>query len=274
VISQAAASAPSDLTHIVSACGCYSPPGYPVYRRPLEKGPGIDQDDNRKRESIRQPVGHISNTSRLRGSQPAVAALRHQAPRCGRIPDPGHPNHGLIFARACNYSIPGLWPRGELPSSHRRGLTLARVVRFFLGARHRRLAGLAAQASAEVTEAPLPQEPGIEANPQNPEGNNHFFLPTTCWTGEVNGRWYEVYAGAKRSPAGEEPLLQSELHVYEDPVQERASSTEVLVLVGKYVPPAATKEALTITGSQGDVLTIKTEAGASLKFNLATSTFE
>lgn len=123
VISHAAASASSVDSYILCDCGCCSLAESPAKRRPLEKRPGMDQDD-RSREKPANSAGHISNTSS--GSQPADAAIACPArrsrpgglirdpghPRCGYAPAPGRPNPSLIYARACNYCIPRLWARG------------------------------------------------------------------------------------------------------------------------------------------------------------------
>ena len=151
-----------------------------------------------------------------------------------------------------------------------KGLTPARALLEEQALHASRAAWLAAGAAEEAAE-PSVHLTGIKPGPEGPPGTNQTFASTGCWIGEVSGQWYQVYAGTKTTP-GTGKGVQSELLVYHAPAkvggEERAKE------IGAYTPPEGGTGVLEITAVEGRILTIKTVAGASLKFNVATHTYE
>jgi hypothetical protein len=126
------------------------------------------------------------------------------------------------------------------------------------------------RASLEAAEAAAPAEyhPGLGAGHEGPVGDRSF-ASTGHWVGEVNGHWYDVYAGA-RAASGSQPE-RSELLVYRLPSDPQGS--EQPTPIGSFVPPSGGTEPLAITAATGDMLEIKTSTGSAVQFDVATQSF-
>jgi hypothetical protein len=119
--------------------------------------------------------------------------------------------------------------------------------------------------------APPERITGLQQGPGGPPGTNQIFASTGCWIGEVDGQWYQIYAGTKTEP-GTGQGLRSELLVFLAPAH--VGGTERAREIGAYAPPEGGTKALEIKSASGAVLTIKTATGSTLKFNVATQAFE
>ncbi|HXN37481.1 MAG TPA: hypothetical protein VN892_05550 [Solirubrobacteraceae bacterium] len=118
----------------------------------------------------------------------------------------------------------------------------------------------------------LPQRvTGIEnGSGGGPPGMSGVFLATGHWVGLVGGKWYIVWAGAKRVPPSEEPV-ESAVVVYLQP--QKLGSAETSTFVGTYGTPAGERQPLTIAAANEGVLTLKTSTEQTLSFDVATQTF-
>lgn len=114
-----------------------------------------------------------------------------------------------------------------------------------------------------------PPETGIIDSREPPLGRKTAFRVENVWSGEVEGQWCIVYAGAKTSPENEDG--PPEVLVYRSPIAP--NSSEPNTFVGAYHPPGNERTPLTITAASGDVLTLQTSTGATVSFDVATRTF-
>jgi hypothetical protein len=96
------------------------------------------------------------------------------------------------------------------------------------------------------------------------------FLATGHWVGLAGGKWYIVWAGAKRVPPSEAPV-ESAVVVELQPQQ--LGSAENDTFVGTYGTPAGERHPLTIAAANEGVLTLTTSTGQTLSFDVATRTF-
>ena len=87
-----------------------------------------------------------------------------------------------------------------------------------------------------------------------------------AYQGPVDGAWLLAYAGAVVNISTGE-AAGGALAVYSE-----RNASDTLRLVGNFRAPATTGPIM-ITGVHGDILTIKTQAGAALTFDLATDTY-
>jgi hypothetical protein len=83
------------------------------------------------------------------------------------------------------------------------------------------------------------------------------------WQGPVNGRWEVVYAGATHHDLAACNDPQGALAIF-----DRNTATQI----GWHTAPAGVQN-LTITAVNGDFMSLRTDAGATLTFNLATNMF-
>jgi hypothetical protein len=123
---------------------------------------------------------------------------------------------------------------------------------------------------AAAAAAPLAHTSEVSANAEGPFGTDHVFAGTGHWIGEISGRWYEVYAGAKENPSTEQ-ATGSELLVYTAPSWPESGRRPTLL--GAFAPPGGETAPLTILGISGDVLEIQTSTGAVVRFNVADQSF-
>jgi len=128
----------------------------------------------------------------------------------------------------------------------------------------------ASQQAQVDAEAPAEAHSALSASHEGPFGSDHGFAATGHWTGEVDGRWYEVYAGAKVDPVSE-AATRSELLVFSAPAAPQGDESSRLL--GTFAPPGGGTEPLTITGANGDVLEVQTSTGETLRFDVATQSF-
>jgi hypothetical protein len=124
--------------------------------------------------------------------------------------------------------------------------------------------------ASEAAAAPLARPSGLSTSREGPLGTDHRFVSTGNWSGEIAGRWYQVYAGAKVAPSTG-GAIRSELLVYAAPANPR--SDERPTFLGAFVPPGGGSEPLTIAAVNGDALEIKTSTGAVVSFNVASQSF-
>jgi hypothetical protein len=152
-----------------------------------------------------------------------------------------------------------------------KGLTPAKM-RAEEEALHATRAARFAAAAAQEAAGPQPERiTGLQQGPGGPPGTSQIFASTGVWSGQVNGQWYQVYAGTKTEP-GTGQGLRSELLVFLAPAH--VGGTERARELGAYAPPEGGTKALEIESASGAVLTIKTATGSTLKFNVATQAFE
>jgi hypothetical protein len=111
---------------------------------------------------------------------------------------------------------------------------------------------------------------GIVESRGGPPGASQIFRTINEWDGEINGRWYVVYAGATLDPETNR-AVQAELRIYREPAGLGASETEKLAFVGIYVPPGSGSEPLRITAATGSTLTVATSAGTTVDLDVADS---
>jgi hypothetical protein len=111
---------------------------------------------------------------------------------------------------------------------------------------------------------------GIQVDREAPPYRSQTFATSDRWLGEVNGQLYEVYAGAKLLPARGVPI-RSELLLYA--ARSTGGNSGPSAYVGAYLPPGGGREPLRISSSHGDVLNIRTSAGAELSFDVARRAF-
>jgi len=95
---------------------------------------------------------------------------------------------------------------------------------------------------------------GVTANPSHAPFAASEFSANTLYQGPVGASWVYVYAGAQQ---GRGALRMYDSHQ---------------TLLGVYTTPSATQW-VKIRGAQGNVLTLESDTGATLTFNLATRTF-
>lgn len=88
-------------------------------------------------------------------------------------------------------------------------------------------------------------------------------LVQNMWQGPVNDRWEVVYAGATHHDLAACNDPQGALAIF-----DRNTAAQI----GWYTAPTGVKS-LTIIAVNGDVMTLRTDAGATLTFNLATDKF-
>jgi hypothetical protein len=110
------------------------------------------------------------------------------------------------------------------------------------------------------------REAGISEMHQGPFSGTVFAV-RNFWQGPVGANWLLVYAGATRNADGS--TAAGALRVYtEAPTPDGGFSIH---LVGVFT--AARGDALTISAANGTVLTLRSDMGATLTFNLATTSF-
>jgi len=95
------------------------------------------------------------------------------------------------------------------------------------------------------------------------------FTVRNFWQGPVGPAWMLVYAGATRDAAG--TTVQGSLRLYNEPID--ANGDYHLVPIGTYAAPNGAG-ALTMTAATGDVLSLRTDGGSTLSFNLQTLQFQ
>jgi hypothetical protein len=123
--------------------------------------------------------------------------------------------------------------------------------------------------AAEATSGPPARVTGLNDSREGPPGRSQAFDSTGSWGGEVDGRWYQVYAGAKMTPGANVPD-GSELLVYEDPTNIQTGRRALLL--GEYAPPGGGSEPLELVSASGGTLTVQT-SGSTLSFDLTTRSF-
>ncbi len=79
----------------------------------------------------------------------------------------------------------------------------------------------AAAEAAEAATPPLPRRTGLDTDAEGPIGTSQSFAATGNWIGEVNGQWFQVYAGARLIP-GTTTAVASELFVFSLPASLRS----------------------------------------------------
>jgi hypothetical protein len=154
---------------------------------------------------------------------------------------------------------------------HSRGMTPAKMRAEEEALHASRTARFAAAAAQEAAEPQPERITGLQQGPGGPPGTSQVFTSTGQWIGEVNGQWYQVYAGAKATPGSGE-TVRSELLIYLGP--KNINTTEREHQIGTAIPPEGGTLPLKITAASGSVLTIETGTGSTLKFNVAAQAFE
>ena len=117
---------------------------------------------------------------------------------------------------------------------------------------------------------------GIIDSREAPLGRKETFRATNHWTGQVEGQWYVVYAGARTSPEdgapGNSEDGRAEVLVYHTP--DSSDSAEPNTFVAAENPSAAAERTpLTIIRASGGILTLETDTGAMMTFDVATHSF-
>jgi hypothetical protein len=102
---------------------------------------------------------------------------------------------------------------------------------------------------------------GIVAHPSHVPFSTTEFSSTTLYRGQVGSRWEFVYAGEAWSNAAAKQGSGA-LRIYDSHQ----------TLLGVFTAPGAT-QSLTISGVHGEIVTLASDSGAMLTFNLATDTF-
>ncbi|HEX8731263.1 MAG TPA: hypothetical protein VF725_04295 [Ktedonobacterales bacterium] len=136
-----------------------------------------------------------------------------------------------------------------------------------------------AQANAHATKpthyTPPPSAPaatpvtGIEGLHQGPFPACQFSV-NNFWQGPVNGQWELVYAGTKNSNIATCSNGQGALAIYSEEMGRYGDGP--VTTIGTFtVPTSATS--LTITGVNGGDMSVRTNTGATLTFDLHTNTF-
>lgn len=117
---------------------------------------------------------------------------------------------------------------------------------------------------APAASTPHPTETAGITNGQNagPFSACELLVQNT-WQGPVNGRWEVVYAGATHHDLAACNDPQGALVIF-----DRSTAAQI----GWYTAPAGAKS-LAITSVNDEVMTLRTDTGATLTFNLATNTF-
>ena len=113
---------------------------------------------------------------------------------------------------------------------------------------------------------------GVQAPPRS-RGEPYFFS-LSHWAGEVNGHWYVVWAGAttkRPSPDGKTRAIRSAVAVGREPA--KVGSGEAAKIVGIFPTPGSGREFITVATVRGDELTLRSPAGRSFSFDVATRTF-
>ncbi len=103
--------------------------------------------------------------------------------------------------------------------------------------------------------------PGIYANPEHVPFSSSAFSANSVYRGWVGSSWVYVYAGAAHAN-GSATQSGGAVRVYD----------KNLTLVGVFTAPGATQW-VRITSVQGDILTLVTNTGATLTFDMTSDTF-
>jgi hypothetical protein len=121
-------------------------------------------------------------------------------------------------------------------------------------------------AQAPAAQAAPARQAGIVDMHQGPFAATVFTV-RNFWQGPVGANWLLVYAGATRNPDGSTGA--GAVRVY----TESATSTGdyALHLLGTYAAPRGGP--LTITAVSGNLMTLRAATGATLVFNLATTSY-
>lgn len=123
-------------------------------------------------------------------------------------------------------------------------------------------------AAAAPARTPLPpRTPGIVLMHQGPFPGGEFAV-RNFWSGPVAGRWLLVYAGGPRSMGGQ--VTGGALRLFSQPLDPNVGND--MTPVGEFLLPTA-RSALTILSVQGEVMTLQTDTGRVVRFDLATSSF-
>jgi hypothetical protein len=96
------------------------------------------------------------------------------------------------------------------------------------------------------------------------------FTVSNVWTGPFAGVWYLVYAGEALNPSTGDPVGGG-IRIYSLPIDPNAAD-QSLRFVGAFAAPGSPGK-LTIATASGNVLTLSTDSGSTLRFDLATNTF-
>jgi hypothetical protein len=119
---------------------------------------------------------------------------------------------------------------------------------------------------AEAANRPAPaRHAGIMRLTEGPFSAGVFTVKD-AYQGPADGTWLLAYAGARVNVSTGAPAGGA-LAIY-----SQRNASDLLRLVGTFDAPSITGP-LTITGVHGDILTVKTQAGAVLTFNLKTDTY-
>lgn len=120
-----------------------------------------------------------------------------------------------------------------------------------------------------VTQQPDPRQAGIDTTMHQGPFSVTEFTVRDSWQGPVGADWVLVYAGATTGIAG--PAGQGALRLYSEPTD--AYGAYHLVPLGTYQAPAG-DAALTVAGANGSVLSLRTDSGSTLSFNLQTHHYQ
>jgi hypothetical protein len=118
---------------------------------------------------------------------------------------------------------------------------------------------------------------GIVEGPQTPPRNpgEPYFFSVSHWTGQVNGRWYIVWAGATTeapNPDGKTGGISSGVVVGLEPA--KISSGEAAKIVGIFPAPGGDREALNVAAASGSTLTLQSPGGETSSFDVATLRYD
>jgi hypothetical protein len=116
---------------------------------------------------------------------------------------------------------------------------------------------------------PAPTRQAGIVNMQQGPFLSSVFTVRNFWQGPVGSDWVLAYAGAK--PSADSTASQGGIVLYTETVNQ-AGGFDMHPL-GTFLAPAGSP-ALTITAVQGNLLTVRSEAGRTLSFNLQTHQFQ
>jgi hypothetical protein len=119
------------------------------------------------------------------------------------------------------------------------------------------------------TAQPAPaRQAGISNLPQGPFLSGYFTVRNS-WQGPINGEWILAYSGAK--PGADGVADAGGIVLYTETINQQGGFD--LHPLGMFLAPAGTTT-LVITEQQGTVLSLTSETGKQLTFNLVTHQFQ
>ncbi|HEU5345064.1 MAG TPA: zf-HC2 domain-containing protein [Ktedonobacterales bacterium] len=215
-------------------------------------------------ESIRQLPSIIPDASFRESVFAAIAAEREKLGPAAMLASRAETQPALPVVRA---PITPIRRRTPTPVM-RAAVAIAAVLAFALFVAQflpsLNMGGVAANffSASHLSPAPTATQPsGVVAHPgQGPFASDEF-SSTTLYRGWVGSTWVNVYAGEAWTNAAAKQG-QGALRVYDSQMK----------LIGVYTAPGATKW-LKINGAHGSVLSLTSDTGAALTFDLTTNTF-